>query len=60
MITVLENSVKYYQGEGGHLGRMIVHPIYEKHPDVKNTEDPLSSMIKKDSPITYESREKRF
>ena len=32
MITILENNVKYYQGEGDHLGRMIVHPVYEKIP----------------------------
>ena len=56
----LENSVKYYQGEGDYLGRMIVHSIYEKHPDVKNAEDPLRSMIKKDSPINYESRDTLF
>jgi hypothetical protein len=58
MITILENIVKHYQGEGDHLGRMIVHSIYKKHLGVKNAEDPLRSMIKKDSSITYESREK--
>jgi hypothetical protein len=39
---------------------MIVHSTYEKHPDVKYAEDPLRSMIKKDSPINYESRDTLF
>jgi hypothetical protein len=39
---------------------MIVHSTYEKHPDAKNAEDPLTSMIKKDSSINYESRETLF